>query len=99
APVLYPFSLHDALPISTTMTSWRFATTCCCRIALRRRWRLSPRSSPSGWQPGSNTTTARPTWTYLPTSHSEPGPSLPDTWIIPRSEEHTSELQSPDHLV
>src|SRR5690606_41447707 len=89
-PRHYTLSLHDALPISARSvcsSAARPATTCCSPSAtrpLRIRTR-SPAPPPPSSPTASRTST---------TSTARPSPSTP-----PRSEEHTSELQSRENLV
>src|SRR5207244_13551746 len=90
-PPLSPLSLHDALPISTRST----------RI-------ISTRSSPAFGEPAASadkTARAAPRRrrgrTCLCAGESDGWAASPRS-LTPcrrRSEEHTSELQSPDHLV
>src|SRR5207244_12599814 len=89
---LYTLSLHDALPISNASL-----------LSLSR----SPRSKKTTVLVSSPTTVVRtvlpsPTLTPLRTSRFLAASSVRANRVtasLQRSEEHTSELQSPDHLV
>src|SRR5947208_11448145 len=80
---IYTLSLHDALPISPD----RIAPGVCGSVIFE-------------WQDPDGTYTEleidRPL--HAEVMVIEPGKPA-NQWTIPRSEEHTSELQSPDHLV
>src|SRR5207244_7626225 len=89
-PAIYTLPLHDALPIFHCRG--RRAAGPSSRSSQRghasskRRRKTAPSStSKSGATPAS-TGNCRRMWAQK-------------LWIVPRSEEHTSELQSPDHLV
>src|SRR2546429_4083554 len=88
---IYTFSLHDALPISRPI-SYRPITS---RRRTRSPWppRSAPRRSPN---------CCSPHWPGCPSGSVPSAPSISSAstrphW--PRSEEHTSELQSRLHLV
>src|SRR5207244_10394545 len=87
SPVIYPLSLHDALPIWSRIHGSSRAAPDGIRAASSRRSTsvTTRRRSAVGWTP-------RRWWSAR---WSAGGTSC--RW--PRSEEHTSELQSPDHLV
>src|SRR5258708_27397347 len=81
---IYTLSLHDALPISMRSTSSRTKRS----RPKRSSTRISrPRSTRKRRRTTSRTGTPTPT------------DKRPMAMALPRSEEHTSELQSPDHLV
>src|SRR5207244_13140670 len=82
-------SLHDALPISSTCGSAR-------KSVHDRRNGLATRPATSSFHASSGTSGCSP--------RSSTGQFFTSCWPVgsfgmPRSEEHTSELQSPDHLV
>src|SRR5207244_11029217 len=91
-PPIYTLALHDALPISPD----------------RRR---GPRSSFRGTRSGGPSSAVPPCRPRRPWRSARsrelprrPGGARPPSSVVPclflsRSEEHTSELQSPDHLV
>src|SRR5207244_5395051 len=91
-PHIYTLSLHDALPISATDQA-----SFCVSSSM-----LTVTSS------GSNPNTSATTWAHT-VRWPCPAGAEPITTLTPpsrsmftvaaRSEEHTSELQSPDHLV
>src|SRR5699024_12826645 len=88
-PAPYPLSLHDALPISGGTRATR-STTC----------KTSPTSTTRSWNgrrppvcTGATSPTARSTCTARTWPHSA------SSRRTPRSEEHTSELQSRFDLV
>src|SRR5437867_8804088 len=74
-PQIYTLSLHDALPIFTTVRNG-------CTSCKWRRRTIAASTVFSGFLPGAITS-----------------PSFPRTLAGGRSEEHTSELQSPYDLV
>src|SRR5207244_10970360 len=78
-----PLSLHDALPI------WKL-----CEVPRTYSAR-DPLREPKTSSPGRNCVTFFPTASTCPATSTQfrPGDE------VFRSEEHTSELQSPDHLV
>src|SRR5258708_29425863 len=83
---IYTLSLHDALPISSSPIPNPASTThppACTSTSSRRT-------------DGSSSTWPAPAW--RPPSWSSPC-RRSSCRIAMRSEEHTSELQSPDHLV
>src|SRR5207244_8904599 len=87
---LYPLSLHDALPIfAFSALRWRSRCSRGSSLALRqlcnRPKSLSRRRSRNPPEPSSVAGTC--------------GSASCWSWVRYRSEEHTSELQSPDHLV
>src|SRR5258708_28765650 len=92
-PELYPLPLHDALPLSARSATPSTPTprpntppTTACPAST------AP-SSPRSFHPRASALTA-PASSTSATSRSSPTAK----WTA-RSEEHTSELQSPDHLV
>src|SRR5207244_13240682 len=90
-PHIYTLSLHDALPISL-----RSART---RAGSLARWARSPSEkspSPTTRRKGSCTTFRSKSSPGAEWASSAPRAPARRRW---RSEEHTSELQSPDHLV
>src|SRR5256885_10916944 len=86
-PEIYPLPLHDALPISASRPPWP------------SRPGSSARRPPCPPRPASATTARRPRSRAAarPAPRRWPRPAGPPT--DPRSEEHTSELQSPCNLV
>src|SRR5688500_19610297 len=88
APVFYTLSLHDALPISTRIVT-RNVVPAIARIMVRylRRLRFHGKRPPAELY--SSLTTQFP-------AHVPPEQTLSRAM---RSEEHTSELQSPCNLV
>src|SRR5207244_8494688 len=86
----HPLSLHDALPISGSSASRSTVSTAPARAATARACR--PRSRRCATTP--------PTRAAISWIHCSPArtPERPRERSC-RSEEHTSELQSPDHLV
>src|SRR5690348_17656731 len=84
----YTPSLHDALPISIRLRCDADPGGLFCTCARRS----SPRASPPSPKRRNTCRTRTP-----PRSTSAPPLSTPAT--VKRSEEHTSELQSPVHLV
>src|SRR5207244_10129139 len=95
-PATHPLSLHDALPIYaiTASASLSVASSRASNAALLRGVRSlnsRGRSRVSAAWPSPETTHCR----TLPDRCSSRLPML----LLARSEEHTSELQSPDHLV
>src|SRR5207244_10649553 len=96
-PALHPPSLHDALPISANLwspnvflslyTSYQGAA---CSVPLLCAT-IDPTSSTYVRQP--------PVIGDNPTHHSSLVLVAAEAWDAKRSEEHTSELQSPDHIV
>src|SRR5947208_528040 len=93
---IYTLSLHDALPICQGL---RIALEHChCFLTRSRRRRHGRRADRCRLRAGASPVS--------PPQHHHHSPTLPDTEAISfagsnptRSEEHTSELQSPDHLV
>src|SRR5207244_11890460 len=85
-PESHPLSLHDALPISRRFRKCSSPMTRASAASLRRSLRGKPLVRPI---PNNRSTAVRA------------APSLSRTRGLSRkrSEEHTSELQSPDHLV
>src|SRR5207244_12599997 len=86
-PQLYALSLHDALPISFTITPrpvlWGAESRWLSQLLFIIHLLFASLLLPSA---GNSTTTTSPSINQLSNSQK-------------RSEEHTSELQSPDHLV
>src|SRR3989449_8332884 len=88
-PEISPLPLHDALPISTPRTA-----------AGGLRW--GPRAAPPAWPSGRGATRrAKPESARPPgrAGNASSGASATAPAACPRSEEHTSELQSRLHLV
>src|SRR5207244_12814249 len=90
---LYPLSLHDALPISLGPASDGF----------ERRLQLAPLGRERVLHPYRRLRNDRPDDDAFPLEFAQPlrqhaVADLRDV-AAQRSEEHTSELQSPDHLV
>src|SRR5207244_8922951 len=97
APTHIPLSLHDALPIS----------------AKSRRKKLSRKRAVPEMSAGAPlvfltakstslrtiASASRAKATFVPRNPNSKGGTAPLSQSVPRSEEHTSELQSPDHLV
>src|SRR5207244_11957776 len=85
-----PLSLHDALPIFSMSAIAKFCFALPVEMTAARTWIPSPRFPVA----------ARPSSYLSPESYGfGPGLSTPAKCSATRSEEHTSELQSPDHLV
>src|SRR5207237_6413454 len=86
--VIYPLSLHDALPISSSPSDVTDHSTAMTATAIQRCWRVSARKprAPSSCQTGTRLKRF--------TSATARGASARS-----RSEEHTSELQSHLNLV
>src|SRR5207244_13494977 len=86
--VIYTLSLHDALPICS------LGSVLASSLPAGRDKKKSERSSNSSphipMRPGCGATTGPPVTFRVRRGH---------RWRLHRSEEHTSELQSPDHLV
>src|SRR5207244_13277865 len=92
-PHTSPPSLHDALPISHRDTSaWRQSTAPAAHIRSKYG-----RSYP--YSPAATSTSARSRISRSPSRSSDETGSSNQVTPSSRSEEHTSELQSPDHLV
>src|SRR5207244_11988071 len=89
-PFIYPLSLHDALPISVAKplgSSARVSVPACSERSIRSPESMGAlKRSPNCGGPGPPDLRRR-------SSSSDTGHGQV------RSEEHTSELQSPDHLV
>src|SRR5258708_8620814 len=92
-PEIYTLSLHDALPICPP----RRGPTRRGRN-IRRRARRRPRSSVLR-RAESSAPPATPSASARTGPSSRPCRAAATSCIRARSEEHTSELQSPDHLV
>src|SRR5207248_9167530 len=92
---LYPLSLHDALPISCASSALRTFATCCWTIGCSTRCPIEP-TGPAIETSASHcirvSAPADERWNWVSMLMIAPTPS-------PRSEEHTSELQSPYDLV
>src|SRR5207244_7778719 len=93
-PELHPLPLHDALPIfpshANIIATGRAGVPQASRRRLPGNFRLRCRTRGRPLANGSDTASACPHHRWKsPCEGSTPG----------RSEEHTSELQSPDHLV
>src|SRR5207244_5024231 len=87
SPAPSPLSLHDALPIS----SWTLASICTFETT-------GALGGAAGVRAGAATAGSVPK--YFSTSClARAGSKSPTSATVARSEEHTSELQSPDHLV
>src|SRR5690348_18025438 len=86
-PEIYTLSLHDALPIYVRARAGRDRARFAPRRPARRGRGARPLSYRRAFTPGRGSPRRRPTAAARRTSD------------IPRSEEHTSELQSPVHLV
>src|SRR5207244_12939263 len=88
---VYTLSLHDALPIwGRGAVEWG---------RLRRPWGQGRRGKGTGRRATQGSPPFLPA-TPAPTRlRDEPASLLVSQNTYPRSEEHTSELQSPDHLV
>src|SRR5205814_8232220 len=91
---IYTLSLHDALPICDDSAYARPAGSPAAGQRARRRCAWGAASSP-GLAPASRQDQRCST----PTSRSRPGEVDDREGFFPRSEEHTSELQSLRHLV
>src|SRR5207244_12120690 len=86
--LLYPLSLHDALPIcSACSPAHRRCSSSSTRSRCSCSWSRSTRFSCSSISARSST--------FRSKCSGRASPAFPPG----RSEEHTSELQSPDHLV
>src|SRR5207244_12256731 len=90
-PAPFPLSLHDALPISRRRLNSAIHSS---RVTPGNRRQSSPASATDG---------ITLIFGGLPTPERTHVTAIVDCWIAfvnsLRSEEHTSELQSPDHLV
>src|SRR5207244_12484675 len=88
SPYIYALSLHDALPISIAR----------CGGAVGPSLKPSTSDTSAGWHAQSASRSPRRLHLWSP-SRSITAAGNTRTEIRSRSEEHTSELQSPDHLV
>src|SRR5690348_2526465 len=94
----YTLSLHDALPISRARSRARPDRLPPCRSSRPRR-ATSPRSfRPTSFRSPTARSSSRPT-SSTPVSAPPSTPASRYRGSAARSEEHTSELQSPVHLV
>src|SRR5207244_11976151 len=90
SPAIYTLSLHDALPISPRIgsrTTLCLASSLSSRLVIRWEW---PRREL--FRDGAPRLHANPVPVFM-------RPLTISVLELVRSEEHTSELQSPDHLV
>src|SRR5207244_5047485 len=100
APLLLSFPPRRSSDFSRLFLKGRPPPSLCATLAISRDTRKSGATNGFGWQ---NITTcpaspAQPRLSSSATSLEAPRPSV-SAPAASRSEEHTSELQSPDHLV
>src|SRR5207244_12738217 len=91
-PVIYPLSLHDALPIS--VSDENFDMSLITGKSLSRRALLKGAGAAVGLPFLESMIPA-----FAPPASAAATPQRRFGVVYFRSEEHTSELQSPDHLV